>query len=226
MATPLEKSPEALSTSPVAPLVKLTAPVSGELAVSVTLLVEALKFVIVFPEASLAVRVLVPVKATPSVWGLAAAKVKLAREPGLIVTLFEVPVLPEAEVPLKVPVLALPVYVMPRVVKLACPPEKSPEVLSTFPAPWRPETVPVSGETAVIDTLLDAALKPVIVLLPTSWAVRVLVPVKATPLVWGLVKDRAKWSRAPTLIVTLPEVPVLLPTVEVAVKVPVVALPV
>ena len=49
-----------------------------------------------------------------------------------------------------------------------------------------PETVPVSGETAVIVTLLLAALKLVMVLPEASFAVRVLVPVKATPLVWGL----------------------------------------
>ncbi len=35
-------------------------------------------------------------------------------------------------------------------------------------------------------TLLLDALKPVIVFPPTSWAVSVLVPVKATPSVWGL----------------------------------------
>ena len=57
-----------------------------------------------------------------------------------------------------------------------------------------------------------------------SWAVTVLVPVKTVPLVWGLAKLKAKWSRAPTPMATLPEVPVLPP--EVAVKVPVVALPV
>ena len=74
----------------------------------VTLLAEALKPVIVLPEASLAVRVFVPLKATPSVWGLAATKVKLARAPGLIVTLPEVPVL-APEVAVKVPVPVLPV---------------------------------------------------------------------------------------------------------------------
>ena len=41
--------------------------------VIVTLLVAALKLVMVLPEASLAVSVLVPVKATPLVCGLAAA---------------------------------------------------------------------------------------------------------------------------------------------------------
>ena len=82
-------------------------PVSGETAVMVTLFVEALKVVMVFPEPSLAVKVLVPVKATPSVWGLAALKVKLARAPALITTLPEVPVLPP-EVAVKVPVAALP----------------------------------------------------------------------------------------------------------------------
>ena len=116
---------------------------------------------------------------------------------------------------------------MPRVVRLATPLEKSPAVLSTSPvAPLVKVTAPVSGETAVTVTLLVEALKPVIVLLPTSWAVRVLVPLKAVPLVWGLAATNAKWSRAPTAMVTLPEVPVLPPVAEVALNVPVLALPV
>ena len=90
--------------------------------------------------------------------------------------------------------------------------------------PWRPDTVPVSGESAVMATLLAEALKPVIVLPPMSWAVSVLIPVKTAPLVWGVAKAKVKWSRAPTLMATLPEVPVLVP--DVAVNVPVVALPV
>ena len=106
---------------------------------------------------------------------------------------------------------------------MATPLEKSPDWLSTFD-PWRPETVPVSGETGVTVTLLDDALKLVIVLLPMSWAVNVLIPVKAAPLVCGLAKVTTKWSRAPTLMATLPELPVLPP--EVATNVPVVALPV
>ena len=59
-----------------------TVPVSGGFGVIVTLLVAALKLVMMFPEASLAVSVLVPVKPTPSVWELAALKVKLARRRG------------------------------------------------------------------------------------------------------------------------------------------------
>ena len=59
---------------------------------------------------------------------------------------------------------------MPRVVRLATPLEKSLAWFNTL-EPWMPETVPVSGETAVTVTLLVEALKFVIVLLPTSWAV-------------------------------------------------------
>ena len=73
-----------------------TVPVSGELAVIVTLLAEALKFVIVLPPMSCAVSVLVPVKATPSVWAPAAAKVKWSRPPTPITTLPEVPVVPQS----------------------------------------------------------------------------------------------------------------------------------
>ncbi len=107
MATPLVKSPAWLSTLAGVSRPE-TVPVSGALAVMVTLLAEALKFVMTLPEASLAVSVLVPVKATPSVWGLAAAKVKLATAPALMTTLPEVPVL-VPDVALKVPVVALPV---------------------------------------------------------------------------------------------------------------------
>ncbi len=74
MATPLVKSLDWFST--FEPCRPDTAPVSGELAVTVTLFVAALKLVIVFPPMSWAVSVLVPVKATPSVWVPAAAKVK------------------------------------------------------------------------------------------------------------------------------------------------------
>ena len=106
---------------------------------------------------------------------------------------------------------------------MATPLEKSPAWLSVLP-PWRPDTVPVSGETGATLTLLAEALKPVIVLPPMSWAVSVLVPVKTAPLVCGVASAKVKWSRAPTLMATLPEVPVLVP--DIAVKVPVVALPV
>ena len=51
---------------------------------------------------------LVPVKPTPSVWELAALKVKLAKAPGLITTLPDVPVL-VPDVAVKVPVAVLPV---------------------------------------------------------------------------------------------------------------------
>ena len=107
---------------------------------------------------------------------------------------------------------------------MATPLVKSPAWLSTLAGVSRPETVPVSGELAVMVTLLADALKVVIVLFETSWAVSVFVPVKATPSVWLAAKASAKWSRAPALITTLPEVPVLVP--DVALKVPVVALPV
>ncbi len=73
-------------------------------------------------------------------------------------------------------------------------------------------------------TLLVDALKLVIVLPDASWAVRVLVPGEGDAVGLGLASAKAKFESAPALITTLPEVPVLPP--EVAVKVPVVALPV
>ena len=66
---------------------------------------------------------------------------------------------------------------------MATPLEKSLDWFSTF-EPCRPDTVPVSGELAVTVTLLFAALNVVIVFPPMSWAVSVLVPLKATPSVW------------------------------------------
>ena len=49
---------------------------SGELAVTVTGFADASKLVTVFPDTSLAVSVFVPVNASPSVCGLAAANTK------------------------------------------------------------------------------------------------------------------------------------------------------
>ena len=72
-ATPLLKSPAALSTEPVAPEENVAVPVSGDTAAIVTGFEAALKLVIVFPPASCAVNVLVPVNATPSVCGVASA---------------------------------------------------------------------------------------------------------------------------------------------------------
>jgi hypothetical protein len=77
----------------------------------------------------------------------------------LIVTLPDVPVYPPlAEVAVKVPLLALPVYFKPRVVRLATPELKSAALVNLFP-PDRPETIPVNGVTATIVTLLVEALK-------------------------------------------------------------------
>ena len=99
---------------------------------------------------------------------------------------------------------------------------KSAAWLKTFD-PWRPDTVPVSGESAVMATLLAEALKPVIVLPPILGRQRVD-PGEDGAVVWGVAKAKVKRSRAPTLMATLPEVPVLVP--DVAVNVPVVAMPV
>jgi hypothetical protein len=110
----------------------------------------------------------------------------------LIVTLPDVPVYPPlAEVAVKVPLLALPVYFKPRVVRLATPELKSAAPVSLFP-PDNPDIVPVSGVTAAIVTLLVEALKLVTVLLPISCAVNVFVPVKATPSVCGDARVKTK----------------------------------
>ncbi len=74
-----------------------------------------------------------------------------------------------AEVARKVPVVALPVYFMPSVVRLATPAVKSPARLRTLEA-WMPPTVPVNGATGVMVTLLAEASKVVTVLLPMSCA--------------------------------------------------------
>ncbi len=143
-ATPALKSPARLRTFDA--WMPPTVPSSGETAVIVTLFAEASKVVTVLLPMSCAVRVLVPVKPSPSVWGLAAAKAKWSSAPTFITTLPEVPVLAVAEVARNVPVVALPVYFMPSVVRLATPAVKSPARLRTLEA-WMPPTVPSSGET-------------------------------------------------------------------------------
>ena len=77
LATPLEKSVAWFNT--FEPWIPETVPLSGELAVTVTLLLAALKFVTVLSYRSWAVSVLIPVKTTPSVWGLAATKAKWSK---------------------------------------------------------------------------------------------------------------------------------------------------
>jgi hypothetical protein len=77
----------------------------------------------------------------------------------LIVTLPDVPVYPPlAAVAVNVPLLALPVYFNPSVVRLATPELKSAAFVSLFP-PDNPDIVPVNGVTAAIVTLLVEALK-------------------------------------------------------------------
>ena len=108
-----------------------------------------------------------------------------------IETVFDVPVLDVALVAVNVWSPIVPVNIMPSVVRLATPEEKSPALFKTLLEPEpRPEIVPPSG--LVIVTLLVEALNVVMVLLPISTAVRVLAPVKAKPSVWGLVS--AKWK--------------------------------
>ena len=82
--------------------------------------------------------------------------------PALIVTLPLVPVFPVPEVAVKVPVVALPVYFIPSVVRVATPELKSPAPVNLFP-PDSPDTAPVSGEFAAIVTLSADASKVVIV---------------------------------------------------------------
>ena len=105
--------------------------------------------------------------------------------PGLMVTLALVPVL-LPDVAVKVPAPEVPVYFI-NVVRSATPEGKSPAPVNLL-VPDKPDIAPVRGESAAIVTLLVDASKLVIVLPEASLAVSVLVPVKATPLVCGLVK--------------------------------------
>ena len=100
---------------------------------------------------------------------------------GLMVILPLVPDLEDDEVAVKVPVSALPVYLIPNVVRSATPVVKSPEAVSLL-VPVSPVTFPVKGELAAMVTLSVEALKVVIVFPYASWAVRVFVPVKGVPL--------------------------------------------
>src|SRR5438094_4402323 len=82
-ATPLEKSAAWLRTFVLPEPSPVTVPVSGEFPVIVTFVVEALNAVIVLFHVSRAVRVLVLVKAAPSVCEAARFQAKLFREPGV-----------------------------------------------------------------------------------------------------------------------------------------------
>ncbi|CAM3492593.1 hypothetical protein AQEC111735_12110 [Aquirufa ecclesiirivi] len=94
MATPLTKSPALFKTFP--PDNPEITPV--KLVVAVMLSVEALKLVTVFPYASCAVMVFVPVKATPLVCGEVNETANLSNVLGLTVT-FKVPPVFELIVP-------------------------------------------------------------------------------------------------------------------------------
>ena len=187
-ATPELKSPAPVSLfPPVNPDI-----VPESVVLIVTLFAEASKVVIVLLPISCAVRLFVPVKATPSTCGDASVKAKWSNPPTLIVTLPLVPVLlPVAEVAVNVPPLALPVYFNPSVVRLATPEVKSAAFVSLL-VPDNPDIVPVNGVTAAIVTVLVEALKLLKVLLPISCAVSVFVPVKATPSVCGEARTKAK----------------------------------
>src|SRR5437899_2138896 len=149
--------------------------------------------------------VTVMLKAVPAVCGLLiVAKAKWSSVPPLIVTLPDVPVLPVPEVAVNVPVVALPVYFIPNVVRLATPELKFPAWFSRLLAPEpRPETVPVNGALATMVTLSVAALNAVTVLPQVSCAVRVFVPVKATAFVCGLVRLSANCAKLPALTLTV-----------------------
>ena len=110
----------------------LSDPVKGELTVIVTVLVEALKVVIVLPLASCAVRVFVPVKVTPVVCGLVILNANLLITPG-----FTSKVL----VPVLVPPVTVNVILLPDIVGVTVTPVNSPEV-NTVEVPVIPAVPP------------------------------------------------------------------------------------
>ncbi|CAM4375059.1 hypothetical protein AQBE111736_13850 [Aquirufa beregesia] len=93
----------------------------------------------------------------------------------------EVTALPLAGVKVNVPVPTVPVKVIPKLDKLATPLLKSPALDNLF-VPDNPVILPVK----LVDTeiLFPEASKPVTTLPYASKAVKVLLPVKATPLAW------------------------------------------
>ena len=111
------------------------------------------------------------------------------------------PIFESALVAVNVWLPAVPVNFMPRLVKLATPLTKSPALFNLL-TPDRPLIVPSTG-LGVMVTLLVEALNEVMVLPPESLAVKVFVPVKAVPLIWGVAATKSKWSSAPGSKLTL-----------------------